>query len=113
MPPKKTQKKKSSRSEREEEYDNTNHGVLFKNDRKKTKNHPDYTGSFTDSEGNDFWLAGWVKESREGQKYISIAATAKEEKEEEEDEEEEEEEDETPRKKGKGKKSKKSDDLPF
>lgn len=73
----------------EEEYDNTNTGVLFENDRKVKKTHPDFQGSFTDKDGVEFWVSGWEKESRVGQYYISLAFTEKEEREEEEIEEEE------------------------
>jgi len=35
-------------------------GVLFKNDRKETERHPDYTGNMT-VKGVDYWLSAWVK----------------------------------------------------
>jgi len=47
------------------EYDNTNSGVLFKNDRKETEKHPDYKGSIN-IEGTEYWLSGWKKESKKG-----------------------------------------------
>jgi len=30
-----------------QEYDNTNRGSIWKNDKKETENHPDFTGSAT------------------------------------------------------------------
>ena len=53
------------------DYDNTNRGTLFTNDRKTTSNHPDYTGKIN-CNGAEFWLSGWLNESRQGKKYISI-----------------------------------------
>ena len=46
--------------------------VLFKNDRKQTPTHPDWTGDIH-LDGTDFWLSGWVKESKKGAKYLSIS----------------------------------------
>ena len=59
------------------DYDNTNSGALFKNDRKQTDRHPDYTGSL-DVEGTQYWISAWIKEGRKG-KFMSIALTQKEE----------------------------------
>lgn len=64
-------------------YDNTNTGLLKKNERKEKDSHPDYNGS-VNVEGVDYWLSGWVKVGREGsklagQRYFSLALTPKEE----------------------------------
>jgi hypothetical protein len=48
--------------------DNT--GVLFKNARKDTEKHPDYSGSLTVN-GQDYWLNAWVNEGAKG-KYFSL-----------------------------------------
>jgi len=58
------------------DYDNTNRGVLFRNDRKETDKHPDFTGSI-DFEGRDCWLSAWVKESKAGTKFFSLSLTPK------------------------------------
>ena len=44
--------------------------VLFKNNNKKTENHPDYTGN-TVYKGEKRWLSGWVKKSKSGMDYLS------------------------------------------
>jgi hypothetical protein len=64
-------------------YDNTNTGLLKKNERKEKDSHPDYNGS-VNVEGVDYWLSAWVKVGREGsklagQKYFSLALTPKDE----------------------------------
>jgi hypothetical protein len=42
------------------DYDNTNSGAIWKNDKKDTDNHPDFRGSI-DVEGVDYWLSGWLR----------------------------------------------------
>ena len=46
-------------------------GALFKNERKTTPNHPDYTGSVM-IDGRERWLSAWVKEGKKG-KFISVS----------------------------------------
>ncbi len=60
------------------EYDNTNRGVLFKNDRKETDNHPDYTGNINVG-GREFWLSAWIKQAKSGKKFLSVSVKPKEE----------------------------------
>lgn len=52
-------------------YDNTNRGVLFKNDRKESDKHPDYKGSINFG-GMDYDLAAWINKSKAGQAYMSL-----------------------------------------
>lgn len=58
------------------EFDNRSRGVLFKNDRKSAENHPDYTGSYTDADGREFFLDAWVREGAKG-KFFSIRTKEK------------------------------------
>ena len=57
-------------------YDNTNRGVLFKNDRKEKDNHPDYKGSIN-ADGVEYWISAWMKEGAKG-KFMSFSLTPKE-----------------------------------
>ena len=57
------------------EYDNTNRGVLFKNDRKETERHPEYKGSIN-VDGQEFWLSAWVKDGKSG-KFMSLSIQPK------------------------------------
>ena len=55
-------------------------GVLFVNNRKEKETHPDYKGSATIG-GKQFWVSGWRKSSRDGnKKFLSLAFKAKEER---------------------------------
>lgn len=53
------------------EYDNTNSGALFKNTKRETDKHPEYTGTIN-VEGTEYWMSSWVNESKSGNKYFSI-----------------------------------------
>lgn len=82
------------------DYDNNMRGVLFKNDRKESDNHPDYKGQ-AEIDGEEFWIAAWIKEGKKG-KFMSISFTPKEE--------------EKPAAKmpaPKGRREKQDDDIPF
>lgn len=46
---------------------------LFKNKRKATDNHPDYTGSIMLA-GVEHWLSAWIKTPKAGgEKYMSLS----------------------------------------
>mgnify|MGYP000047105549 FL=1 len=61
------------------EYDNSNRGVLFKNDRKEKDTHPDYKGSYTNGDGQEFWLSAWLKKDKNGNTFMSLSTTPKDE----------------------------------
>jgi|TARA_R110000772_G_scaffold19816_1_gene55155 hypothetical protein len=46
-------------------------GSLFKNDRKTTENHPDYTGTIMVN-NRECYLSAWVKEGTKG-KFFSVS----------------------------------------
>tara|TARA_Y100000034_G_C6908939_1_gene422718 strand:- start:2348 stop:2620 length:273 start_codon:yes stop_codon:yes gene_type:complete len=67
------------------DYDNTNSGALFKNNKRRNENSPNYTG-----ESNvvcphcgcatDYWLSAWIKTMRgKTEKFMSLAFTSKDE----------------------------------
>ena len=58
------------------QYDPTNRGALFKNDRKEKESHPDYKGSIN-VDGVDYWLSAWLKEGQKG-KFFSMSIQPKE-----------------------------------
>lgn len=53
------------------QYDNTNRGVLFDNDRKESDNHPDMTGTLNIN-GVDHWFSGWWKNGNKGE-FLSLS----------------------------------------
>lgn len=53
-----------------EEYDDSNRFVLFKQDKGDNPNRPDYTGN-VNVEGKEYRLAAWIRESKNGLKYLS------------------------------------------
>jgi hypothetical protein len=53
------------------EFDNTNRGVLFRNDKGDNAKRPDYTGKLNVA-GAEFKLSAWLKESAKG-KFLSIS----------------------------------------
>ena len=65
------------------DFDNTNKGVLFRNERKETEKHPDMTGKVNIA-GVEHYLSAWTKVGKSG-KFLSLsigeavagAATAK------------------------------------
>ena len=60
------------------DYDNTNTGALFKNDKKESNTQPDYKGS-VNINGVEFWQSAWIKTSKTGVKFISQSFKPKDE----------------------------------
>jgi hypothetical protein len=62
-------------------HDNTNSGLLTKNDKQGNESRPDYRGSIN-VEGREYWLSAWIKTGRDGtklagQKYMSLSLQPK------------------------------------
>lgn len=53
------------------QYDNTNTGVLFKNNKKESEKHPDYKGQIN-IDGENKELAAWIKVSHKGTRFLSL-----------------------------------------
>jgi uncharacterized protein (DUF736 family) len=54
------------------DYDNTNSGVLFKNDKGNNPKRPDYRGS-ANWNGAEFDISGWINESKkDGKKFLKL-----------------------------------------
>lgn len=58
------------------EYDNTNSGAMFINDKGDNPKRPDRKGSLN-VEGVDYWISGWVRE-KDGKSYLSLKVERKE-----------------------------------
>ena len=56
------------------DYDNSNSGVLFKNDKQGNDKRPDYTGKWEDENGKEWRLAAWIRDGKNG-KFMSIKAS--------------------------------------
>jgi hypothetical protein len=61
------------------QYDNTNRGVLFKNDRKTKDTQPGYTGSLN-VDGVEYFLDAWLKDGKSG-KFFSVSVKRKDKQE--------------------------------
>ena len=61
------------------EYDNTNRGVLFKNNDKAKETDPDYKGSYMNAAGADHWLNAWLAKDKNGNTYMRLSTKLKDE----------------------------------
>ena len=57
-------------------YDNTNSGALFRNEKRQNDKQPEFNGT-VNVEGAEYYLSAWVKESKAGKKFFSLALTPK------------------------------------
>ena len=59
------------------DFDNTNRGVLFVNDRKEPgSSKPDRTGTLN-VDGVEYFLDGWIKKSQSGASFLSVSVKRK------------------------------------
>ena len=58
------------------EYDNTNRGVLFRKEDKKSERHPDMDGNLN-VDGVEYYLNGWTKTAKNGKKFLSLSIKPK------------------------------------
>jgi hypothetical protein len=60
------------------DYDNNNRGAVWKNEKKATDKHPDFTGSLN-VEGKEFWVSAWRSDgSNPKAPVLSFSVNAKE-----------------------------------
>lgn len=66
------------------EYDNTNSGALFENQKREKPSHPHLRGSATIKTPNgelvEYWVSAWQKTSKGGDDFFSLSFQIKEEK---------------------------------
>jgi hypothetical protein len=61
----------------DKQYDNTNSGALYKNDRKAAPTHADWSGNLNVN-GEEFYLNAWIKEKKaDGSKFFSLSIKPK------------------------------------
>ena len=60
------------------DYDNTNSGALFKNDKGENAKRPDYKG-LLNVNGVDHWISAWLKKDKSGKSYMSLSVQLKKE----------------------------------
>jgi len=61
----------------DQQYDNTNRGVLFKNEDKRDDRDPDYRGN-VNVNGTEFWLDAWINTAKKsGKKFMSLRVKPK------------------------------------
>ena len=56
--------------------DDKNRGTLFRNDRKEGDKSPDFKGSINVG-GADHWINGWIRQSKTGEKFMSLSVRPK------------------------------------
>jgi hypothetical protein len=58
-------------------FDNTNHGALFRNDEKRDEKDRDYAGTLN-VDGKEYWVSGWARTPKKGgQKFLSLSIKPK------------------------------------
>lgn len=58
------------------EYDETNRGSIWKNERKETDKHPDFTGSMN-VDGADYWVSAWKRKEGASDKSPALSFSVK------------------------------------
>lgn len=57
-------------------YDNTNRGAIFVNDKGDNPSRPDRKGSLNVA-GVDYWISGWIKQDKNGNPFMSLSVEPK------------------------------------
>jgi hypothetical protein len=59
------------------QYDNRNRGSIWKNERKTKDTDPDFTGSYTDENGLNFWVSAWKRRPDASEKAPALSFSLK------------------------------------
>lgn len=59
-----------------QEYDNENRGSIWKNEKKETEKHPDFTGSLNVN-GQEFWVSAWKRRPDQSDKAPALSFSIK------------------------------------
>ena len=62
------------------EYDNTNRGSIWKNEKQTTEKHPDFTGSLNVN-GVEFWVSAWRRKPGANPKAPALSFSIKQKEE--------------------------------
>jgi hypothetical protein len=58
------------------EYDNNNRGSIWRNEKKETDTHPDFTGSLN-VDGVEYWVSAWKRKPDASAKAPALSFTVK------------------------------------
>jgi len=58
------------------EFDKNNRGAIWKNEKKETKTHPDFTGSLI-VEGVEYWVSAWKRDADAPEKAPALSFSIK------------------------------------
>ena len=58
------------------QYDNTNRGQIWRNEKKQTDNHPDFTGSLNVN-GVEYWVSAWKRKEGAAAKAPALSFSIK------------------------------------
>ena len=58
-------------------YDNRNRGSIWKNEKKQTETHPDFTGTYTDENNVEYWVSAWKRKPDASDKAPALSFSLK------------------------------------
>ena len=58
------------------EFDNTNRGQIWGNDKRETDKHPDFTGSLN-VDGREYWVSAWKRKEGANPRAPALSFTVK------------------------------------
>jgi hypothetical protein len=58
------------------DFDNTNRGSIWRNEKKETDKHPDFTGSLN-VDGKDYWVSAWKRKPDASERAPALSFSVK------------------------------------